>query len=157
MERGVCANDQKRAYFSSIQYNSIYSRAPTNRGAARDRRHDAHGHTVREGPPAILSPPPQLALAAVCLVGLGRVEATSCGGLRLFRYRSRGLTAGYSFRYHPRAICFGTYDSVLVSQRLRGVTTGGIGDSFVLLPSSPGFCGVGCLLCALAFPPREAR
>ena len=99
----------------------------------------------------------ELAFFRVSALGLGRVEATSCGGLRLFRYRSRGLTAGYSFRYHPRAICFGTYDSVLVSQRLRGVTTGGIGDSFVLLPSSPGFCGVGCLLCALAFPPREAR
>ena len=71
--------------------------------------------------------------------------------LRLSRHRSRGLTTGYAIRCHPSysaallstsTSCCGTYDSVLVGPRLQApssktwltVATGGIGDSFILLP-----------------------
>jgi hypothetical protein len=73
------------------------------------------------------------------LVVLGRVRLSFFSYLkmiiiRLFRHRSRGLAAGYSSRYHPLyyflcdhcGICVEsrnlTDDSVLVSQRLQGVT-----------------------------------
>ena len=65
-------------------------------------------------------------------LGLGWLDATSCGALRLSRHRSRGLTTGYFIRYHPTTICCGTYGSVLVAPR-RGYW-GNWGDSFVLLP-----------------------
>ena len=93
-----------------------------------------------------------LAFCRLLALGLGWLEATSRGALRLSRHRSRGLTTGYAIRCHPSTSCGGTYDSVLVGPRLHGVATGGIGDSFVLEASlcSPGFCGVGCLLRALS-------
>jgi hypothetical protein len=75
-----------------------------------------------------------LAFCRLLALGLGWLEATSCGALWLSRHRSRGLTTGYSIRCHPSTSCGGAYDSVLVGPRLHGLATGGFGDSFVLLP-----------------------
>ena len=75
-------------------------------------------------------------------LGLGWLEATSCGALRLSRHRSRGLTTGYAIRCHPNTSGGGTYDSVLVGPQLQGVAMGELG---IILFCSPGFCGVGCL------------
>ena len=85
-----------------------------------------------------------LAFCRLLALGLGWLEATSRGALRLSRHRSRGLTTGYAiFRCHPNTSGGGTYDSVLVGPQLQGVAMGELG---IILFCSPGLCGVGCLL-----------
>ena len=56
------------------------------------------------------------------------------GALRPSRHSSRGLTSGSAIRCHSSTSCAGAYDSGLVGPRLQDVATGGVGDSFVLLP-----------------------
>jgi hypothetical protein len=81
-----------------------------------------------------------------------RLEATSCGALRLSRHRSRGLTTGYAIRCHPSTSCGGAYDSVLVGPRLQDVATGGNWGLFYSAPQDFVVLGVFCA----RFPPREA-
>jgi hypothetical protein len=50
------------------------------------------------------------------------------------RHSSRGLPTGSAIRCHSSTSCAGAYDSGLVRPRLHDVATGGVGDSFVLLP-----------------------
>ena len=47
---------------------------------------------------------------------------------------ARGLPTGSAIRCHSSTSCAGAYDSGFVGPRLHDVATGGVGDSFVLLP-----------------------
>ena len=63
------------------------------------------------------------------------------GALRPFRHSSRGLPTGSAIRCHSSPSCAGAYDSGFVGPRLLDVATGGVWDSFVLLPRILGCWG----------------
>ena len=63
------------------------------------------------------------------------------GALRPSRHSSRGLPTGSAIRCHSSTSCAGAYDSGFVGPRLLDVATGGVWDSFVLLPRILGCWG----------------
>ena len=63
------------------------------------------------------------------------------GALRPSRHSSRGLPTGSAIRCHSSPSCAGAYDSEFVDPRLLDVATGGVWDSFVLLPRILGCWG----------------